>query len=267
MKAGTHVIDPMPLQYSIDGNTWKTPELPAGFFGSSSRYKYIRSSLETPSPDQAPFPTTESSSTNGRTDRGPNVSEHMQRVVREVAVKQHQAPFKAAAFTSMPQAPLKAATFTSMPQQAPFKPASFTRMQKPPMKRASVAGMQQPPMKRAAVAGVQQPMDREDFTGDQPWLKRSAVEDMLPPKKRHQHDGPSAYTHGLPPRPPTRAPQTDYSGVQKHQQETDNWNRSEVVRRDPLLHRSVVTPPPPLADGRHETPKAARSYTHVSGKK
>ena len=89
MKAGPNVLDPMPLQFSIDGTTWKTPEMPAGFFGTSSRYKYTRSSLETPSPDQAPFPTTESSSTkdqiNGRTDRGPNVSEPMQRVVREVA--------------------------------------------------------------------------------------------------------------------------------------------------------------------------------------
>ena len=119
-------------------------------------------------------------------------------------------------------------------------------------------------MKRAAVAGMQPPMDIEDFARDQPCLKRSAVEDILPPKKRTQNDGPSAYTHGLPPRPPPRPAPPDYYGVPKHQQEKNNCSRPEVVIRDPLLHRSVVTPPPPLADGRHETPEAARSYTHVS---
>ena len=34
--------------------------------------------------------------------------------------------------------------------------------------------------------------------------------------------------------------------------------------RDPLLHRSLVTPPCPILPGQNETPSALRRYTHVS---
>jgi hypothetical protein len=61
------------------------------------------------------------------------------------------------------------------------------------------------------------------------------------------------------------APQGEGNGPRPMQHEVPSNNDwSERVRRDPLLHRAIVTPPCPIRPGQNETPKAARTYTHVS---
>ena len=195
----------------------------AGYFGSTSRFKYTRSSLETPTPEQPKSFVTE---TNLKRDTGHQISERIQHVLRN---------------------------FTGT-QQSAIKHAGVTGMQKPPMKRAAIAGTQ-PPMKRAAVAGTQPPVNNSAFT------------DMLHQKKRHHEEGPCGNSNSLPPRPPPCPPNRFGSEMPKRQKLPMELEWTAGYRHDPLLHRSVVTPPCPIRPGLNETPRTLRSYTHVSTKK
>lgn len=106
------IQDAEPLKISFGDSTWRTPELTAGFFGSTSRFKYSRSSLETPTPEQ---PTV-------------SYTEKIQHVLQKVTGTQ-QAAMKHGAFTAMKKPPLKRAAVAGT---------------QPPMKRATIAGTKPP---------------------------------------------------------------------------------------------------------------------------
>lgn len=226
------VLDPVPLRSSFGGAGWRTPELPAGYFITSSRSEYSRSSLEADTPEQTSF----TASGSKKATDGPTVSAHLQSILRKVTLKQQTTKRAGVAGTA------------------------------PSMKRATVEATE-PPMKRAGVEGTAPPIKRE-FSTENPTMKRAAVGGMLPPKKRPnnvQNGDPYVGKHTLPPGAPTREPENDESRFQKqpqvHEERIDSSRRAQ---RDPLLHRSVVTPPCPIRSGQNETPKALRSYTHVS---
>ena len=242
--------------------------MPVGYFVTTSRLQYAQESPDMGSASLENRPLDEPLTTKSRFS-GPPVSAHIQRVVREVSGSQPpmMRPFAA---DSRPRPD----GVRSQPDM--MRPGAASSH--PPMKRAAVAASH-PPMKRSAVAASHPPPNMRPGVGAvHPLGKRSGFPPPppLPPKKRPHiaQDFPSM-SH------PNRTMPNDHVSDHDVQDDKEPVSDDEVQNkgvpddggrakqqagkyRDPLLHRSLVTPPCPILAAQNDTPSALRRYTHVS---
>jgi len=279
-KTSSNDLGPMQLQ-------WRTPDLPAGYFVSSSRFKYSPKTEDESSP---PSKNDGDGHFTEKTSSGaPPISSRIERVVRAVA-------------TSRPLA-RQAAIGASRP---PMVRASIGAS-RPPMVRAAVGASRPPPgVSGSGDAGSDQQSKPQEFAPLHRTSKRPASTASLPPKKRHQtlyrikeepgeehmydtrgtqqedthrseqyddqedthgseqyeHYGEHLDTHGS----EQSEERGDTHGPDQYKEREDDRKTKQQERntRDPLLHRPLVTPPPPVLPGQNETPPELRRYTHVS---
>ena len=233
IKCTPDVLDPKPIRWHSP--QWRTPELPSGYFVTTGRFPYSAQSQATPITDDDGGHSPEVHNYGG-----PPISAHIERVVRQVA--KHVRPEFA---------------HSRPPNQRPPK--------QPPPK-------QPPPTQRPEVAGTQRPPRRPEFTGSQqsrrPEFVDSQQQDNWRPEfagsqqsRRTEFAGSQQQASRRPEfagsHRPTKRPQEEGCSM-------PSKKRTHVELRDPLLHKPLVIAPGPIIPGQNQTPRAERSYTHVS---
>ena len=136
--------------------------------------------------------------------------------------------------------------------------AEVAGTQRPP-RMPEVAATRRPP-KMFEDAATHRPTDRPEDAAGQLSMKRAQNGCSLPPKKRPHiilEDGEEDVSYICPP--------FDSHGHQKYECRMPEQQQTKM--QDPLLHKTMVTPPVPIFLGQNQTPSIARSYTHVSSKK